>query len=120
MSSHSTDRRSARHRRHRRVRRRVQGTGSRPRLTVFRSAKHISAQLVDDSTQSTLASATTLQQGVADGLTGIEAAAAVGRIIAERSKAVGVGSVVFDRGGYLYHGRVAALAEAARKAGLEF
>ena len=112
MSSHSTDRRRARHRRHRRVRRRVQGTGSRPRLTVFRSAKHISAQLVDDSTP--------LQQGVADGLTGIEAAAAVGRIIAERSKAVGVGSVVFDRGGYLYHGRVAALAEAARKAGLEF
>ncbi|MBL78311.1 MAG: 50S ribosomal protein L18 [Acidimicrobiales bacterium] len=118
--STSTDRRGARHRRHRRVRRRVQGTPVRPRLSVFRSAKHISAQVIDDSTGTTVASATTLQAGVADGLTGVAAATEVGRTVAERAKAAGIESVVFDRGGYLYHGRVAALADGARDAGLEF
>jgi large subunit ribosomal protein L18 len=98
----------------------VQGTPVRPRLSVFRSAKHISAQVIDDSTGTTVASATTLQAGVADGLTGVAAATDVGRTVAERAKAAGIESVVFDRGGYLYHGRVAALADGARDAGLEF
>jgi large subunit ribosomal protein L18 len=98
----------------------VQGTPVRPRLSVFRSAKHISAQVIDDSTGTTVASATTLQAGVADGTTGIAAATEVGRILAERARDAGVVAVVFDRGGYKYHGRVAALADAARDAGLEF
>jgi len=120
VSAKTIDRRGARHRRHRRVRRRVQGTTARPRLSVFRSARHISAQVIDDATGNTVASATTLQAGVADGLTGVAAATAVGRTVAERAKAIGIDAVVFDRGGYLYHGRVAALADAARDAGLEF
>ncbi|MCH2411365.1 MAG: 50S ribosomal protein L18 [Acidimicrobiales bacterium] len=120
MSAKTIDRRGARHRRHRRVRRRVQGSSARPRLSVFRSARHISAQVIDDANGNTLVSATTLQAGVADGLTGVAAATEVGRTVAERAKAAGIDAVVFDRGGYLYHGRVAALADAARDAGLEF
>ena len=87
---------------------------------MFRSARHISAQVIDDANGNTLVSATTLQAGVADGLTGVAAAPDVGRAVAERAKAAGIAAVVFARGGYLYPGRVAALAAAARAAGLEF
>jgi large subunit ribosomal protein L18 len=112
------DRRAARARRHRRVRVRVAGTGERPRLSVFRSLHHVYAQLIDDDTGRTLAAASTAQLG--SRRKDVEAAAAVGRAIAERAKAAGVTSAVFDRGGFLYHGRVKALADAAREAGLEF
>jgi large subunit ribosomal protein L18 len=89
-------------------------------LAVFRSARHISAQVIDDQAGRTVAAASTVQPGVADSSTGVVAAAEVGRLVAERAREVGIASVVFDRGGYKYHGRVAALADAAREAGLEF
>ena len=116
----SLDRSEARQRRHRRVRKSVRGSESRPRLAVFRSARHISAQVIDDQSGRTMAAASTVQAGVADGTTGVAAATEVGRVVAERAREAGVASVVFDRGGYKYHGRVAALADAAREAGLEF
>jgi large subunit ribosomal protein L18 len=95
--------------------------GGKPRLSVFRSNKHISAQVIDDTRGVTLAAASSLQEAVgADKGSNKDAAAAVGRLIAERAKAAGVDAVVFDRGGYLYHGRVKALADAAREAGLNF
>ena len=112
------DRKGARARRHRRVRVRVAGTGQRPRLSVFRSLHHVYAQLIDDETGRTLASASTAQ--LKSSKKDVEAAAAVGRAIAEKAKAAGVSAAVFDRGGFLYHGRVKALADAAREAGLEF
>jgi len=112
------DRRAARARRHRRVRVRVQGSGQRPRLSVFRSLHHVYAQLIDDETGRTVAAASTVQ--LQSGKKDAEAAAAVGRAIADRAKAAGITTAVFDRGGFLYHGRVRALAEAAREAGLEF
>jgi large subunit ribosomal protein L18 len=112
------DRKAARARRHRRVRVRLEGTGQRPRLSVFRSLHHVYAQLIDDQTGRTVAAASTLQLG--SGKKDAEAAAAVGRAIAERAKAAGVTAAVFDRGGFLYHGRVKRLADAAREAGLEF
>jgi large subunit ribosomal protein L18 len=105
-------------RRHARVRRKVAGTTERPRLAVFRSSKHIYVQLVDDSTGRTLASASTIADK--PGGAKSEAARAVGRLIAERAKAAGIDNVVFDRGGFRYHGRIAAIAEAAREAGLKF
>jgi large subunit ribosomal protein L18 len=110
-----------RNRVHRRIRRKVAGTAERPRLCVFRSLKHISAQIVDDVEGKTLVAASSLgsNSGLASG-GNIASAKAVGRLIAERAKAKGVEKVVFDRGGYIYHGRVKALAEAAREAGLEF
>ena len=114
------DRRMARSRRHHRIRKVVTGTATRPRLVVFRSSRHISAQVVDDSKGRTLVSASTQQAGVADGLSGIAAASVVGRLVAERARDAGVHSVIFDRGGYRFHGRVAALAEAAREGGLGF
>ena len=114
------DRRVARHRRHHRIRKTVAGTPARPRLVVFRASRHISAQVGDDSQGRTLASASTQQAGVADGLTGVAAAAVVGRLVAERASDAGVQTVIFDRGGYRFHGRVAALAEAAREGGLGF
>ena len=108
-------------RRHRRVRKKVRGTAQRPRLAVFRSNKHITAQVIDDISGRTLASASTVQADLRSGPTGNKAAAkAVGTLVAERAKAAGVSKVVFDRGGNLYHGRVAAVADAAREAGLEF
>ncbi len=116
----TTERSQARRRRHRRVRKSVTGTDVRPRLAVFRSAKHISAQVIDDQAGRTVAAASTEQAGVADGVTGIAAATEVGRVVAERAREAGIATVVFDRGGYKYHGRVAALADAARDAGLEF
>jgi large subunit ribosomal protein L18 len=120
MTVTAQHKREARARRHRRVRKKVVGTAERPRLAVFRSNKHISAQVIDDRAGRTLASASTTEADLRGGATGNkEAAAQVGRLLAERAKAAGVTKVVFDRGGNLYHGRVAAIAEAAREAGLE-
>ncbi len=117
------DRRVARLRRHRRVRKYVVGTPERPRLSVFRSLRHIYAQVVDDSQGHTLVAASTVDPEVkaqlAD-LTKTEQARVVGRTLAERALSQGITRVVFDRGGYEYHGRVEALANAARKGGLEF
>jgi large subunit ribosomal protein L18 len=119
------DRRAARARRHRRVRKHVNGTAARPRLAVFRSLRHIGAQLVDDATGHTLVSASTTEpalravRGDANACT-TAGAAAIGKTISERAKAAGVDTVVFDRAGYLFHGRVKALAEAAREGGLKF
>lgn len=107
-------------RRHRRVRKHVIGTAERPRLTVFRSNRHIAAQIIDDSAGRTLVAASTLESGMRAGATGnIAAAAEIGKLVASRAKSQGVTKVVFDRGPSRYHGRVAALAEAAREAGLE-
>ena len=117
------DRRAARDRRHRRVRKHLGGTAGRPRLAVFRSLRHIQAQLVDDEAGRTLVAASTnepeLRKAAGAGLS-VAAAAAVGKAIAERANNAGIDTVVFDRGGYLYHGRVRALADAAREAGLRF
>ena len=110
----------ARQRRHRRVRKRVRGTAERPRLAVFRSNRHITAQVIDDMAGRTVAAASTVEPQLRSGPTGNkEAATAVGRLVAERARAAGVERVVFDRGGFLYHGRVAAVADAAREGGLE-
>jgi large subunit ribosomal protein L18 len=117
----STRRRVAKARRHFRVRRKVQGTTDRPRLAVTRSSRHIVAQLVDDLNGHTLASATSLEADVR-ALDGDKKARAakVGQLVADRAKNAGITKVVFDRGGHDYHGRIAALADAAREAGLEF
>ena len=121
MSAATRNRQNARTRRHARVRKHVRGTAERPRLAVFRSARHISAQLIDDRTGTTVASASTLEADVRSAGYGgnADAAKRVGTLVAERGKAAGVTKVVFDRGGNLYHGRVAAVADAAREAGLE-
>ena len=115
--------RVARIRRHRRVRAKVAGTISRPRLCVFRSLNHIYAQVIDDSQGHTLTSASTLDPEMKDGVVGkVRAAKAelVGSLVAKRALSKGINQVVFDRGGYKYHGRVKALAEAARREGLKF
>jgi large subunit ribosomal protein L18 len=120
MSTSAKEKRAARVRRHLRVRKKVRGTAERPRLAVFRSNKHISAQVIDDRSGRTLAAASTTEPSLRSGSTGnIEAATKVGQLLADRAKAAGVEKVVFDRGGNLYHGRVAAVADAAREAGLE-
>jgi large subunit ribosomal protein L18 len=103
-----------------RIRKRVQGTVDRPRLSVFRSARHIYAQLVDDLTGVTLAFASSREAVKGDAKGKTPASAAVGKLLAERAKAKGIVRVCFDRGGYLYHGRVKALADGARAGGLEF
>ena len=107
---------------HTRIRKKVQGTAERPRLSVYRSLNHVYAQVIDDLAGKTLASASTAEGKKADRKTGGNLAAAkmVGKTIAERAKAKGISQVVFDRGGYIYHGRVKALADAAREAGLQF
>ncbi|CUH95165.1 hypothetical protein P22_1235 [Propionispora sp. 2/2-37] len=113
----------SRQKRHRRVRKNILGTAERPRLNVFRSLTHIYAQIINDQTGTTLVSASTLDKEVKGKLEyggNIEAAKVVGAEIAKRALAQGISKVVFDRGGYIYHGRVAALAAAAREAGLEF
>ena len=117
----SLERRRSRTRRHARLRKKVAGTPARPRLVVNRSARHMVAQLVDDVAGHTLASASTLEADVR-ALSGDKKAKAakVGELIAARAREAGVTAVVFDRGGYVYHGRVAALADAAREGGLEF
>jgi large subunit ribosomal protein L18 len=104
---------------HTRIRRRVRGTGERPRLAVFRSVKHIYAQVIDDGVGHTLVSASSNEKDAANG-GNLAGAKSVGKLVAERAKDKGIKTVVFDRGGYLYHGRVKALADAAREAGLEF
>lgn len=110
----------ARRRRHRRVRKKVEGTAARPRLAVFRSSKHISAQVIDDRAGTTLVAASTVEPDLRSGATAtVDAAREVGRLVAERAKAAGIERVTFDRGGFRYHGRVAAVAEGARDAGLE-
>ena len=120
MSSTAAKQRQARIRRHRRVRKKVRGTAARPRLAVFRSNKHITAQVIDDIAGRTLAAASTTEASLKEGVTGnADAARKVGALIAERAKAAGITQVVFDRGGFIYHGRVAAVADAAREAGLE-
>jgi large subunit ribosomal protein L18 len=109
-------------RRKRRIRKKVSGNGARPRVSVFRSAKHIYVQAIDDSTGSTLATVSTLSEGVKGAVEGTKTdeAKAVGAAIAKVLKDKGIESIVFDRNGYLYHGRVKALAEGAREAGLKF
>lgn len=115
------DKNAARKKRHARVRRTIFGTAERPRLNVFRSSKHIYAQLIDDENGVTLLSASTLDSNVdVDNGGNVEAAKKVGEAIAKRAVEAGHKVVVFDRGGYIYHGRVKALADAAREAGLQF
>ena len=117
----ATLRRTSRTRRHLRVRKKVTGSTARPRLVVSRSTRHISVQVVDDTSARTLVSASTLDETIR-GTSGDKKAraAAVGKLVAERAKAAGIDKVVFDRGGHRYHGRIAALADAAREGGLEF
>lgn len=117
------NKKEVRQHRHERVRKTVYGTAERPRLNVFRSLHHIYAQVINDETGVTLVSASTLEKEVAASLENggnIDAAKAVGAAVAKRAVEKGIDKVVFDRGGYIYHGRVAALAEAAREAGLQF
>lgn len=118
------DKNKARVKRHLRVRKKIEGTSERPRLNVFRSSKHMYAQIIDDTNGVTLASASTLDKELKDQVGGnggnIEAARKVGEMIANRAKQNGINQVVFDRSGYIYHGRVQAVADAAREAGLEF
>lgn len=112
-----------RERLHRRIRRKISGTVERPRVAVYRSIKHIRAQVIDDSNHRTLASASSLDAEVRGDIKGggnIAAAKVVGRVLAQRALAAGIELVVFDRGGYKYHGRIRSLAEAAREAGLKF
>jgi large subunit ribosomal protein L18 len=117
------DRDKERRRVHLRIRKKISGTLERPRLCVFRSLNHIYAQLVDDAKGATLVAASTTEKEVRGDLKNagnIKAAKLVGKVVAQRAKAKGIDTVVFDRGGYLYHGRIKALAEAARESGLKF
>ncbi|HVC40284.1 MAG TPA: 50S ribosomal protein L18 [Candidatus Dormibacteraeota bacterium] len=114
------ERGGARQHRHRRVRSRVSGSGARPRLCVYRSLRHVYAQVVDDDSGRTLAAASTAEPTLNTKGANRASAAVVGKVVGERALAAGIKQVVFDRGGYLYHGRVQALADAARLAGLEF
>ena len=108
-------------RRHRRVRKKLRGTPDRPRLAVYRSNRHISAQVIDDLSGRTLAAASSVEADLRSGTTGdIDAARKVGELVGRRAADAGITTVVFDRGGFQYHGRIAAVAEAARAAGLEF
>lgn len=117
------DKNKARLKRHLRVRKKIEGTTERPRLNVFRSSKHIYAQLIDDVKGVTIASASTMDKELREDIKNggnVESARKVGELIAKRAKEQGYETIVFDRGGYLYHGRIQALADAAREAGLEF
>lgn len=114
------DTKAARVRRHQRVRKNISGTAERPRLNVFRSAKHIYAQVIDDVKGVTLVAASSMDKDFEGYGGNIEGAKSVGKKIAEKALSAGIKKVVFDRGGYVYHGRVAALAEGAREGGLEF
>ena len=119
MTNVSAERRRGRIRRHRRVRKKITGTAERPRLAVYRSNRHTVAQVIDDTGGRTIAAASTLEADVRGSeATGVSAAATVGKLIAERASEAGITTVVFDRGGYRYHGRVAAVAGAAREAGM--
>ena len=114
------DTRGQRMKRHARVRSKISGTAERPRLSVFRSENHIYAQIIDDVAGNTLVSASSVEKGFEGLGSNVEAAKKVGATVAERALKKGIEEVVFDRGGYIYHGRVQALAEAAREAGLKF
>ncbi|HSO49512.1 MAG TPA: 50S ribosomal protein L18 [Acidimicrobiia bacterium] len=110
----------ARRRRHVRVRKAVVGTSERPRLAVFRSNRYLYAQVIDDKTGRTLAAASSQEASLRSKTLSVETATEIGKLVAERAKSAGVGAVVFDRGGFTYHGRIKALADAARASGLEF
>jgi large subunit ribosomal protein L18 len=112
------DRHEARQRRHRRVRKKIRGTAARPRLAVFRSNKHVYAQVIDDVSGRTLASASTVEAGFVGSTGTVEAARKVGKLVGERAKGEGVETVVLDRGGFRYHGRIAGVADGARESGL--
>ena len=112
-------RNSIRKRVHSRIRERLSGTGARPRLNVYRSLNHIYAQVIDDASGTTVVSASSISSKLKTG-GNVAAATEIGKLIAERAREKGIKKVVFDRGGYLYHGRIKALADAAREAGLEF
>jgi len=122
MSDIAKARRHGRIRRHRRVRKKVHGTAARPRLAVFRSNKHITVQVIDDDAGVTIAAASSVEPSLREQGSGgtVAAAQRVGELVAQRAKDAGVTAVVFDRGGFAYHGRIAAVADAAREAGLEF
>ena len=122
MTSISKQRLESRKRRHHRVRKKITGTPERPRLAVFRSNRHLVLQVIDDEAGRTLAAASTVEPDIRQaGSTGsIDAATRVGRLIVERAREAGITKVVFDRGGFLFHGRIKAAADAAREAGLEF
>ena len=122
MTSTAEKRHSGRLRRQRRVRKKIHGTAERPRLAVFRSNKHLSAQLIDDDAGRTIAAASSLEADLRKAGSGatVDAAARVGKAVAQRAKLIGITKVVYDRGGFLYHGRIAAAAQAAREEGLEF
>ena len=117
---HSIDKDARRRRIHVRIRERVKGTQERPRLAVFRSIKNIYAQVIDDRAGRTIVSASSAETNATAAGGNLAGAREIGKLVAERAKAQGVTKVVFDRGGYLYHGRIKALADAAREAGLEF
>ena len=117
---HVTQKNEIRHRIHERIRQKVRGTAARPRLAVFRSVANIYVQVIDDAEGRTLVSASTIEKGKRTKGGNLAAAKSVGQMIAERAKEKGIQKVVFDRGGYIYHGRIKALAEAARAGGLEF
>jgi large subunit ribosomal protein L18 len=114
------DKKKIRVRIHKRIRAKIHGTAERPRLAVFRSIKHIYAQLIDDAAGRTLVSASSNEKGVSTSGGNVAGAKEIGKALAERATTKGIKRIVFDRGGYLYHGRVKALADAAREAGLEF
>ena len=114
------DKNQARIKRHYRVRKNISGTAERPRLNVFSSLNHIYAQIIDDVNGVTIVSASSVEKGFEGNGSNVEGAKLVGKAVAEKALAAGIKSVVFDRGGYVYHGRVAALAEGAREGGLEF
>ncbi len=111
---------ASRQRRHRRVRKNLAGTASRPRLAVYRSNRYIYAQVIDDNSGHTLAAASSQEKDLRSKTLSSDTATEVGKLVAERAKDAGVSAVVFDRGGFKYHGRIKALADAAREAGLEF
>jgi large subunit ribosomal protein L18 len=117
---HKTQKNEIRHRIHERIRHKVRGSAARPRLAVFRSVANIYAQVIDDGEGRTLVSASSIEKGHRTKGGNLAAAKTVGKVVAERAKEKGIQKVVFDRGGYIYHGRVKALADAAREAGLEF
>jgi large subunit ribosomal protein L18 len=117
---HQTQKNEIRHFIHKRIRRKVHGTPERPRLAVFRSVANIYVQVIDDSQGVTLVSASSIEKGKRTNGGNLAAAKTIGKLVAERAKEKGIQKVVFDRGGYIYHGRVKALADAARAAGLEF
>jgi large subunit ribosomal protein L18 len=113
------NRHAARARRHRRVRKKIRGTAARPRLAVFRSNKHVYAQVIDDVSGRTVASASTVEKTFEGATATVDAAKKVGKLVGERASAAGVEAVVLDRGGFQYHGRVAGVADGAREAGLK-